>query len=246
MLATTKCCRLFSMDAANEWRHRLLARLYSKLRKGHGSSRSHDQDLQSRARVLKFSARRPAMRRTILFSLFALLAVSAANDACAQRRGGATAGAARGGHGFRRARAVSPYGLGYGYLPYDSGYDSSGGYDYEPPPVFLAQQPATLVEAPAPPAAVPTGHSVITEYKWPAAELAASASSTTSETQAFVLVLKDGSTLSALSVFASDDGLHYVDPDERHVRISMSEVDRAATFKLNRARNLNLYLPAAQ
>jgi len=47
-------------------------------------------------------------------------------------------------------------------------------------------------------------------------------------------------------VFASEDGLHYVDPDERYLRISMSEVDRAATLKLNRARNLNLHLPAAQ
>jgi hypothetical protein len=54
------------------------------------------------------------------------------------------------------------------------------------------------------------------------------------------------STLSAVAVVASDDGLHCVDPDERHLRISMSEVDRAATLKLNRARNLNLHLPAAQ
>ena len=47
-------------------------------------------------------------------------------------------------------------------------------------------------------------------------------------------------------VFAADDGLHYVDPDARHLCITMSKVDRAATLKLNRARNLNLYLPAAQ
>jgi hypothetical protein len=91
---------------------------------------------------------------------------------------------------------------------------------------------------------------VITEYKWPAAGAASSRSapSTTSESepQAFAIVLKDGSTLSAVSVFASDDGLHYVDPNQRHLRISMSEVDRAATLKLNRGRSLNLYLPAAQ
>jgi hypothetical protein len=47
-------------------------------------------------------------------------------------------------------------------------------------------------------------------------------------------------------VFASDDSLHYVDPDERHLRVSISEIDRAATLRLNRARNLNLHLPAAQ
>jgi hypothetical protein len=191
------------------------------------------------------------MRRTILFSLFALLtvglAVGAAKDACAQHRGGGGNGFARGGYGFSRGRGVSPYGLGYGYLPYDSFYDSGAGYGYAPQPVVVVQQPPVLVQPPAPPPVGLQGHAVITEYKWPAAELAsASAPPATDETQAFAIVLKDGSTLSAVSVFASDDGLHYVDPDERHLRIQMSAVDRAATLKLNRARNLNLYLPAAQ
>ncbi len=186
------------------------------------------------------------MRRTILLSVFALLAASAANDACAQRRGGAAPGFARGGFVLNRARAVSRFGFGYGYPPYDSG----PAYSYAPPPVFIVQQPPQYVEPPAPPVVEPPGHPVVTDYKWPAAGAAASPStlSTTSEfePQAFAIVLKDGSTLSAVTVVASDDGLHYVDPDERHLRISMSEVDRAATLKLNRARNLNLHLPAAQ
>ena len=188
------------------------------------------------------------MRRTIFLGLLALLAVTVAKDACAQRRGGGGRGFTRGGPGFSRARAVSPYGLGYASLPYDSLYDSGAGYDYAPQPVVVVQQPPMVVQPPAPPAVRPTGHAVITEYKWPAAELAASASAAAapSESQAFAIVLKDGSTLSAVSVFASDDGLHYVDADERHLRVQMSEVDRAATVRLNRARNLNLYLPAAQ
>ena len=45
---------------------------------------------------------------------------------------------------------------------------------------------------------------------------------------------------------ASDDVLHIVDPDERHMRVSMSAVDRAATLKLNRERKLDLYLPASR
>ncbi len=192
------------------------------------------------------------MRRTILLGLFALLAVSAANEACAQRGGGARPGFARGGfarsgHGFNRARAVSPYGFGYASLPYDSG----AAYDYAPQPVVLVQQPPVFVQPPEPPVVEPPVHPVIKEYKWPAAGGAASspsASSTTSESepQAFVIVLKNGSALSAVMVFAADDGLHYVDPDARHLCITMSKVDRAATLKLNRARNLNLYLPAAQ
>jgi len=186
------------------------------------------------------------MRRTILLSLFVLLAMSAANDACAQRRGGAGHGITRGGYSFSRARAVSPYGFGYAYSPYDSG----DAYAYAPQPILFVQQPPQYVQPPAAPVVAPPGHSVIIEYKWPAASAASSPSalSTTTEPEplAFAIVLKDGSALSAISVFASDDGLHYVDPDERHLRISMSEVDRAATLKLNRARNLDLYLPAAQ
>ena len=193
------------------------------------------------------------MRRTIQLSLFALLAVSAANEACAQRRGGAGPGFARGRFGFSRARAVSPYGFGYAYLPYDSGYaypPYDSGYAYQPQPVLFVQQPPPFVQPPAPPVVEPPGHPVVTDYKWPAAGAASSPSalSTTSKSEppAFAIVLKDGSTLSAVAVVTSDDGLQCVDPDERHLRISMSEVNRAATLKLNRARNLNLHLPAAQ
>ena len=188
------------------------------------------------------------MRRTILLSLFALLAVSAANDACAQRRGGAGPGFARGGRGFSRGRAVSPYGFGYGYLPFD--YDSGAEYPYAPQPSPYVQQPPLFVPASAPPVVELPVHPAVTEYKWPATGAASSPSAhsatSESEPQVFGIVLKDGSTLSAVAVIASDDGLHYVDPDDRHLRISMSEVDRAATVKLNRARSLNLYMPAAQ
>jgi hypothetical protein len=186
------------------------------------------------------------MRRTILLSLFAFLAVGAANDACAQRRGGGGPGFARGGHSPSRARAVSPYGFGYGYLPYD--YDSA--YNYAPQSVPFDPQPSLVVQSAASPVAELPVHPAVTEYKWPAAGAASSASahSTTPEPepQVFGIVLKDGSTLSAVAVVASDDGLHYVDPDDRHLRISMSEVDRTATLKLNRERSRNLYLPAAQ
>ena len=186
------------------------------------------------------------MRRTVMFSLFTLLALGVASDVCAQRRGGAWPGFARGGYNFNRARAFSHYGFGSAYQPYDTG----AAYGYEPQPVVFVQQPLLVVQPPAPPVVQPPSHPMVTEYKWPAPAAASSAStsSTTSasEPQPLGIVLKSGSTLSAVSIFASEDGLHYVDPDARHMRISMSEVDRAATLKLNRARNLDLYLPAAQ
>jgi hypothetical protein len=58
--------------------------------------------------------------------------------------------------------------------------------------------------------------------------------------------MKDGSVRSAKAVvvLASDGILQYVDPDERHVRISVSDIDREATKKLNSERKLTLWLPA--
>jgi hypothetical protein len=210
------------------------------------------------------------MRRTILLGLCALLAVGAASNARAQHYGGH--GLARGGyhfspdrsgrafnrprsgHAFRHARgryglgsarAISPY--GYGYLPDDSGlFDDSGAAypEQEPQPVVFVQQQPVVVRQEAPPAVQQPAEPVIKEYKWPTAAVASSGPNF--EPQVFAIVLKDGSTLSAVTVYACKDGLHFVDPDERHLLISMSDVDRAATLKLNRARNLNLYLPAAE
>lgn len=188
------------------------------------------------------------MRRTILFSLFALLAVGAATHACAQHRGQARPGFSRAHGNFNHARSTSRQGFGYAYLPGD--YDSGTANAYAPQPDIYLQQPPQVEPPPAPPVVPLPVHPVITEYKWPAAGTAASpsvaAATSDSEPQTFAIVLKNGSVLSAVSVFASDDRLHYVNPDERHLRISMSEVDRAATLKLNRARNLDLYLPAAE
>ena len=183
------------------------------------------------------------MGRTILLSLLAILAAGAAQDVCAQRHGGGMRpGVARGGFRSSHARAASHYGYGYGYLPFD--YDTD--YADTPQPVFFNQPPPMPVQQPAPPVAAPVGNPVVTEYKWPEAGAANPAPSATSGMQPFAIVLKDGSTLSAVMVFASEDDLHYVDPDERHLRVPISEIDRAATLKLNRARNLNLHLPSAQ
>jgi hypothetical protein len=195
------------------------------------------------------------MRRPILFSLFVVICVGAADNASAQRRGGMAPGFSRGGNGFNRARAVPRYRSGYAYLPYGSGFgyasdDFDAGYSYAPQPAVYLQQPPLFVPPPPPPVVEQPVHPVMTEYKWPAATIAASLSASPKipepEPQAFAIVLKDGSTLSAVMVYSADDGLHYIDPDERHLRISMSKVDRAASLKLNRERNLNLHLPAAQ
>lgn len=166
----------------------------------------------------------------------------------------------RGRHDFHHNGARSPsgwgypYGYGYGYLPpYDDGYmgDDFGNNDsyQSPPPQYDQQpsQPAEPVQPPPPPVAEKPSHPVVKEYKWPAAsQTASSAPASEPEPQNFAIVLKNGSTLSATMVLASANSLHYVDTEGKLQHIDIAEVDRAATLKLDRARNLNIYLPAAQ
>ena len=230
------------------------------------------------------------MRRTILVSVFVLVAVGAAHHAFAQRGGGARAGFSGGGHalshagggqvlshgqgghghgghgrgghgrgghgrsgygfGNRRGGYGSigawgsyPYAFGDGYAPDDFGVE----YPYASAPAPVEQAPQ-FIEPPAPPVVEQPVHSSFEKYKWPAKGAASTPSkfSAAPEAKSFALVLKDGSTLSAEVVYASKDGLHYVDPDGRHLRIPIGSVDRTATLALNRARNLSLNLPASQ
>ncbi|HEU5458160.1 MAG TPA: hypothetical protein VFU68_06040 [Terracidiphilus sp.] len=163
-----------------------------------------------------------------------------------------------------------PYGAGYGYVAndlgydyatYDSGYAYPAGYAGGPygaaptQPVIVVQPPPVTVQAPAPAVAKAPEHAVIQEYSWPTkgkASLKAASAQADATSQPggpetdFGIVLKDGSVLTAETVFASEDGLHYVDPDGRHMLVAVSAVDRAATLKLNRERNLSLYLPAPE
>jgi hypothetical protein len=181
------------------------------------------------------------MRRIVLIALFALVV----SDASAQRRGGIESrpgGFSRGAPRQGRFRGPSffPYGFGYG----DDGYfhdDAGPYYGYPPQPVVFVPQPPPqpIVEPPA-----REVHPVITDYAPPAPGPSAPSEG---ETRNFGIVLKDGSVRPAIAVVAgaSDDVLHYVDPEERHMRISMNEVDREATRKLNRERKLTLWLPSA-
>jgi hypothetical protein len=102
--------------------------------------------------------------------------------------------------------------------------------------LVLPQMQPEPVEAPP-----PEVHPVVIDYKRTEAGPATSADG---EAQSFGIVLKDGETLNATTVVAEGDALHYVDPDERNMRIALSAVDREATRKLNAERKLVLHLPA--
>jgi hypothetical protein len=187
------------------------------------------------------------MRRIILLSVFALLM----KDAGAQHRSGSGAGSARRsfapggarqqgqsavrGVGFNSGLSVFPYGLGYGdgYLP----YDPATPYGYSLPSNFIVvQPPPSTAVVQEPPRDTPA---VVHEYPQPVPGPSAQG-----ETPTFGIILKDGSVRSASAVFVTNNVLHYVDPEEKNLRISMEEVDREATLKLNRERKLNLWLPA--
>jgi hypothetical protein len=185
------------------------------------------------------------MRRIVLLSLFGFVAT----DARAQHRGGFGPGFARRGfasggarQGQSAVRGVSsgllpvvPYGFGYGdgYLP----YDAATPYGYFLPPNFVIVQPPpapAVIQEP-----LREAKAVIHEYTQPVPEPSAQG-----EPPTFAIIMKDGSVRSASAIFVTNNVLHYVDPEEKNLRISMDEVDREATLKLNRERKLNLWLPS--
>ena len=190
------------------------------------------------------------MGRIVLVSLLAVLVT----DASAQRgagigRGFGRVGFGRGGlpqgqfhrngFGFNRGVAWSGYGFDYGYAEYLPYYDAASAYGHASQPIVIVQQSPVQQPPPPPPREV---HPLIIEFPHLAP---GSSAPDDGEHQTFGIVLRDGSTRSAVAVVGTADGvLHYVDTEEKNGRISMNEVDREATLKLNRERKLNLWLPA--
>jgi hypothetical protein len=122
---------------------------------------------------------------------------------------------------------IGDYGYGYpGYAP--------------APSVVVVQQPPLYFLLPQTPSAPPKPE--IHEYHQPTP---IPAQPLADDTQAFAIVLKDGSVYSAIAVTVQDSGLHYVEPDGGHRLVSLDRVDREATRRLNLERKLQLQLPPA-
>ena len=134
----------------------------------------------------------------------------------------------------RPSRPIFPLGFGgYGF----------GGYDYD----YMPQSPNVVALPPPPPVYVPLPERppepatmVIHEYR-PLS--AAATQAPAGDEPLFAIVLKNGMTLSASAVIVQNDGLHIVDPEGAHQRVSMDTVDREATMRVNRERKLQLQLP---
>ena len=133
----------------------------------------------------------------------------------------------------RPHRGEFPLGIGYGY--------GFGAYSYAAP---YAETPAVvnnlvLVQQPAVPAAPPEPiHSSIQTVKGDPEQ-----SGSGLPPAFFVIVLKNGSRLTASVVWVQGNDARYVDSDGQGRRVPLADVDRAATRELNQAHQLNLRLP---
>src|SRR5437016_2574277 len=126
---------------------------------------------------------------------------------------------------------------GFGYAGFYPLPVFGADYSFASPPV----QNFIVIQQPAPPVGLqetprPSARAEIREYKLAGAPEPAPAR----EPPVFTIVLKDGSTRSAVASTVQDDGLLYVDPEGRHERISSDAIDYEATRRDNRSRQLDL------
>ncbi len=135
-----------------------------------------------------------------------------------------------------------PPGLNYGGFPRGDGYGYGfDGYGYAAPypnaprVVVLVQQPVVPAAPPAPPEPI---HSSIQNVKGYPKQNPSSA-----PPAFFIIVLNNGSRLTASAVWVQGNDARYMDGDGQVHRVPLADVDRTATRELNQTNHLNLRLP---
>jgi hypothetical protein len=145
-----------------------------------------------------------------------------------------------------------PRGDGSGFDGYGYGFD---GYGYAAPysnvPRFvnrlvLIQQPAVPAAPPAPPPPPEPIHSSIQNVKGSfiqnvKGDLKQNPSS--APVAFFMIILKNGSRLTASAVWVQGNDARYMDGDGQVHRVPLADVNRTATRELNQTSHLNLRLP---
>lgn len=141
-------------------------------------------------------------------------------------------------HGFRyRPGYIWPYYPIWDYssttpLYYEDEFPNE--YPEQYPPAYELQAPPAMdSRAQAPRIAT----SVIHDYNFP------KQTTGTPGKAEFTIVLKDGSTRSAVASWVTGGQLHYIAPDSRQEVLAAALIDRKATEEANEAKNLNLVLP---
>jgi len=140
-----------------------------------------------------------------------------------------------------------PWGDDYGY-----GFD---GYGYAAPysnvPRFvnrlvLIQQPAVPAAPPAPPAPPEPIHSSIQNVKGSFIQNVKGdpkQNPSSAPVAFFMIILKNGSRLTASAVWVQGNDARYMDGDGQGRRVPLADVDGTATRELNQTHHLNLRLP---
>ena len=154
-----------------------------------------------------------------------------------------------------------PPGLNYGGFPRGdgSGFDGYGygfdGYGYAAPysnvPRFvnrlvLIQQPAVPAAPPAPPPPPEPIHSSIQNVKGSFIQNVKGdpkQNPSSAPVAFFMIILKNGSRLTASAVWVQGNDARYMDGDGQVHRVPLADVDRTATRELNQTNHLNLRLP---
>jgi hypothetical protein len=150
-------------------------------------------------------------------------------------------------------------GLSHGGFPwgddYDYGFDGYGyaaPYGYPAPysniPRFvnrlvLIQQPAMPAASPAPPELI---HSSIQNVKGSFIQNVKGdpkQNPSSAPVAFFMIILKNGSRLTASAVWVQGNDARYMDGDGQSHRVPLADVDPAATRALNQTHHLNLRLP---
>jgi len=105
----------------------------------------------------------------------------------------------------------------------------------------LIQQPAVPAAPPAPPAPPEPIHSSIQNVKGDPKQNPSSA-----PVAFFMIILKNGSQLTASAVWVQGSDACYVDGNGQGHRVPLADVDRTATQELNQTNHLNLRFSAAR
>jgi hypothetical protein len=157
------------------------------------------------------------------------------------RRARSFGGSDLGGH-----RVGYGYGFGYGWPSYPiwgyssvaplySGDEFSNEYPEEYLPSESTQNSSPLSEVPV---RMPrTASSVIHDYNFPRQPASSPAK------PAFTIVLRDGTTRTAMATWIARGRLYYLDSQSRQQVLPPELIDRDATERANEAKNLNVTLP---
>lgn len=137
---------------------------------------------------------------------------------------------------------------------------AGGYYPYDPPPAQVVYAaPATPFTAAVQPPEQPAPVVIINQYfradEPPVTETAQAATTATAAVQTtpaapsrqetiFMIAMKDHNVYTANAYWIEDGALHFISTDGDERRVSMNEVDRDLSRRLNRDRNVAFGLPA--